>query len=128
MELLNAIQKLDAQQAQAVAVEREALEAIILILAPIVPHMREALWQALGHKDVVNAAWPTVDESALTRSSIELVIQINGKVRGKIEVAVDADNDTIQQAALACDDIQRFLTTPPKKVIVVKGKLVSIVV
>jgi leucyl-tRNA synthetase len=100
----------------------------VLILSPIVPHISEALWQALGHNDVVNAAWPTVDESALTRSSIELVIQINGKVRGKIEVAVDADNDTIQQAALACDDIQRFLTSPPKKVIVVKGKLVSIVV
>ena len=128
MELLNTVQKLDAKDGQALAVEHEALEAVVLILSPIVPHIAESLWQALGHNDVVNAAWPSADESALVRASLELVIQINGKVRGKIEVAVDADNDTIQQAALACDDIQRFLTTPPKKVIVVKAKLVSIVV
>jgi leucyl-tRNA synthetase len=128
MELLNAIQKLDAKDGQALAVEREALETVVLVLSPMVPHICDALWQALGHTDVVNTAWPMVDESALIRASIELVIQINGKVRGKIEVAADADNDTIQQTALACDDIQRFLTAPPKKVIVVKGKLVSIVV
>lgn len=128
MELLNSVQKLDAQDGQALAVEREALEAITLILSPIVPHIAESLWQALGHHDIVNAAWPTVDASALTRSSIELMIQVNGKLRGKIEVAVDADNTSIEQAALNTPDIQRFLTTPPKKVIVVKGKLVSIVV
>jgi leucyl-tRNA synthetase len=72
MELLNTVQKLDAQNGQALAVEREALSAIVLLLAPIVPHISEALWQALGHSDVVNAAWPTVDETALTRSSLEL--------------------------------------------------------
>lgn len=128
MELLNSVQKLDAKEGQALAVEREALEAATLILSPIVPHIAESLWQALGHSDIVNAAWPTVDPSALTRSSIELMIQINGKLRGKIEVAVDADNASIEQAALNNPDIQRFLTTPPKKMIVVKGKLVSIVV
>ena len=92
------------------------------------PHIAESLWQALGHHDIVNAAWPSVDASALTRSSIELMIQVNGKLRGKIEVAVDADNATIEQLVLAKPEIQRFLETPPKKIIVVKGKLVSIVV
>ena len=128
MELLNSVQKLDAKEGQALAVEREALEAAILILSPIVPHIAEKLWQSLGHSDIVNAAWPTVDQNALTRSSIELMIQVNGKLRGKIEVAVDADNATVEQLALAKPEIQRFLETPPKKVIVVKGKLVNIVV
>ena len=128
MELLNSVQKLDAKEGQALAVEREALEAAILILSPIVPHIAEKLWQSLGHSDIVNAAWPVVDESALVRSSIELMIQVNGKLRGKIEVAVDADNATVEQLALAKPEIQRFLETPPKKVIVVKGKLVNIVV
>lgn len=128
MELLNSVQKLDAKEGQTLAVEREALEAAILILSPIVPHIAEKLWQSLGHSDIVNAAWPTVDQNALTRSSIELMIQVNGKLRGKIEVAVDADNATVEQLALAKPEIQRFLETPPKKVIVVKGKLVNIVV
>lgn len=128
MELLNSVQKLDAKEGQALAVESEALEAAILILSPIVPHIAEKLWQSLGHSDIVNAAWPTVDPNALTRSSIELMIQVNGKLRGKIEVAVDADNATVEQLALAKPEIQRFLDTPPKKVIVVKGKLVNIVV
>ena len=128
MELLNSVQKLDAKEGQALAVEREALEAAILILSPIVPHIAEKLWQSLGHSDIVNAAWPTVDQNALTRSSIELMIQVNGKLRSKIEVAVDADNATVEQLALAKPEIQRFLETPPKKVIVVKGKLVNIVV
>jgi len=129
MELLNTVQKLDAQSGQALAVEREALSAIVLLLAPIVPHISEALWQALGHSDVVNAAWPTVDETALTRSSLELMIQVNGKLRGKISVAVDADNATVEQAALANSNIQQILNgQAPKKVIVVKGRLVNIVV
>ena len=129
MELLNTVQKLDAQSGQTLAVEREALSAIVLLLAPIVPHISEALWQALGHSDVVNTAWPTVDETALTRSSLELMIQVNGKLRGKISVAVDADNSTVEQAALANSNIQQLLNgQAPKKVIVVKGRLVNIVV
>ena len=129
MELLNTVQKLDAQSGQSLAVEREALSAIVLLLAPIVPHISEALWQALGHSDVVNAAWPTVDETALTRSSLELMIQVNGKLRGKISVAVDADNATVEQAALANSNVQQILNgQAPKKVIVVKSRLVNIVV
>jgi leucyl-tRNA synthetase len=129
MELLNSIQKFEAADGQALAVERESLETAVLLLAPIVPHISHALWQALGHEDVVNAAWPVVDANALVRNTLELVVQVNGKLRGKIQVAADADNATIEQLALANPDVQRFLNgQTPKKVIVVKGKLVSVVV
>ncbi|WP_242610280.1 leucine--tRNA ligase [Fluviicoccus keumensis] len=129
MELLNSIQKFEAANGQALAVERESLETAVLLLAPIVPHISHALWQALGHEDVVNAAWPVVDANALVRNTLELVVQVNGKLRGKIQAAADADNATIEQLALANPDVQRFLNgQTPKKVIVVKGKLVSVVV
>ncbi|HEX5277357.1 MAG TPA: leucine--tRNA ligase [Fluviicoccus sp.] len=129
MELLNSIQKFEAADGQALAVERESLETAVLLLAPIVPHISHALWQALGHDDVVNAAWPVVDANALVRNTLELVVQVNGKLRGKIQAAADADNATIEQLALANPDVQRFLNgQTPKKVIVVKGKLVSVVV
>ncbi len=129
MELLNSIQKFEAADGQALAVERESLETAVLLLAPIVPHITHALWQALGHEDVVNAAWPSVDANALVRNTLELVVQVNGKLRGKIQAAADADNATIEQLALANPDVQRFLNgQTPKKVIVVKGKLVSVVV
>jgi len=130
MELLNAVQKLDASQGQALAVEREALHCAVLLLAPIVPHISHALLQAFGNADgLLNARWPEVDASALTRDSLTLMIQVNGKLRGQIEVAVDADNASIEAAALANADAQRTIAgAPVKKVIVVKQKLVNIVV
>ena len=135
MELLNAVQKLDAspadeKQGQALAVEREALHSAVLLLAPIVPHISHALLQAFGNADgLLNARWPEVDSSALTRDSLTLMIQVNGKLRGQIEVAVDADNASIEAAALANADAQRTIAGAPiKKVIVVKQKLVNIVV
>jgi len=134
MELLNAVQKLDATSApagnQALAVEREALHSAVLLLAPIVPHISHALLQALGHADgLLNARWPAVDASALTRDSLTLMIQVNGKLRGQIEVPVDADTASIEAAALANADAQRTIAgAPVKKVIVVKQKLVNIVV
>lgn len=130
MELLNAVQKLDAAAAQALAVEREALHNAVLLLAPIVPHIAHALLQALGNEQgLLTARWPAVDDSALTRDALTLMIQVNGKLRGQIEVAVDADNASIEAAALASPDAQRFLNgAAPKKVIVVRQKLVNIVV
>jgi len=130
MELLNAVQKLDAQQGQALAVEREALHSAVILLAPIVPHISHALLQAFGNSDgLLNARWPEVDASALTRNSLTLMIQVNGKLRGQIEVAPDADNASIEAAALANADAQRTIAgAPVKKVIVVKQKLVNIVV
>jgi leucyl-tRNA synthetase len=126
MELCNELGKLgDEPQDRAVA--EEALHAVVLMLGPIVPHASHTLWQALGGEgDVMDAAWPTVDESALTRDSIEIVVQVKGKVRGKVEVAADASDETIRDAAMANDNVRRFLDEMPKVDFkVVKGKLIT---
>jgi len=130
MELLNEVSKLsDRANPQGLAVEREALEAAILLLAPIVPHIAQSLWSALGHSDIpLNAPWPTLDESALTRSTVEVVVQVNGKVRAKLDAAIDAPKETLEQLALAQENVQKFLEgVSVRKVIVVPNKLVSIV-
>jgi leucyl-tRNA synthetase len=130
MELSNEIGKAADRSGQSLAVEREALQAAVLLLAPIVPHICHTLWQELGHAEpLLQAAWPTVDSAALQRSTIELAVQVNGKVRGKIEVAVDADNDAIIAFALAQENIQKFVagkTLAMSKV--VPGKLVTFAV
>ncbi|HSB97819.1 MAG TPA: leucine--tRNA ligase [Spongiibacteraceae bacterium] len=130
MELSNEIGKLADRNGQGLAVEREALQAAVLLLAPIVPHICQALWRELGHADtLLQAPWPTVDNAALQRSSIELVVQVNGKVRGKIEVAADADTDTIIAFALAQENIQKFIAGKEIAMSkVVPGKLVTFAV
>jgi len=97
---------------------------------PIVPHLCHHLWQELGGTgDVTYAAWPEVDESALVRDSIEIVVQVNGKVRARMEVAASANKGELEAAALAQDNAQRFMEGKTvRKVIVVPGKLVNIVV
>ncbi|MES2825238.1 MAG: leucine--tRNA ligase [Pseudomonadota bacterium] len=130
MELLNEVSKLsDRANPQGLAVEREALETAILLLAPIVPHISQSLWQALGHQQIpLNESWPTLDENALTRSTIEVVIQVNGKVRSKLEAAVDSPKEILEQMALAQENVQKFLEgVTVRKIIVVPNKLVSIV-
>ncbi len=128
MELLNEIGKLDDSE-QSRAVRQEALDATVLMLAPIVPHVAEALWNALGHEGMAaTAAWPTVDEEALVRDSIDLVVQVNGKLRGQLSVPADASREAIEQAALADEQVQRFLEGKAvKKVIVVPGRLINLV-
>ena len=108
----------------------EALHAIVAMLAPIVPHMTHTLWAALGGAGaVIDAPWPAIDESALASDSLALVVQVNGRLRGRIEVAVDAQGDAIERAALANADVARFVGDQPvKRVIVVPGKLVNVVV
>jgi len=130
MELLNETSKLaDRANPLGLAVEREALEAAILLLAPIVPHISHSLWQALGHKSIaLNEKWPALDESALTRSTVEVVIQVNGKLRGKLDVAIDAPKEQLEADALAQENVQRFLEgITVRKVIVIPNKLVNIV-
>ncbi len=129
MELANAVSRFEGKGEQSRAVRQEAIEAIVLILAPIVPHIAHRLWHALGHDDaVVDAAWPEVDESALERDTIELVVQVNGKLRSRIQVAADAANDAIEAQALADEHVQRFTEGKSvKKVIVVPGRLVNVV-
>ncbi|MDF3030296.1 MAG: leuS [Moraxellaceae bacterium] len=122
----------------ALALEAEALQVLVKLLYPVVPHIGHALWQELGASfgkllgtpatTILDAGWPVHDEAALVRDSIELVIQVNGKLRGKITVPASADNAAIEAAALANPDAQRFMEgRPAKKVIVVKNKLVNIV-
>ncbi len=129
MELCNELGKLDREGAQARAVLDEGLRAAVLLLNPIVPHICQHLWQVLrGSGDLMSAPWPDVDESALTRDSIEIVVQVNGKVRARIEVAADAAKEAIEAQALAQDNVQRFIDDKTvRKVIVVPGKLVNIV-
>ena len=112
------------------AVEREALEAVVLVLSPMVPHVCHALWRMLGHEtELIDQRWPDVDESALERDLVELVVQVNGKLRGKISVAADADKQAIIDLALADPNAQRFIGDGEvRKTIVVPGRLVNIVV
>ena len=129
MELCNEVGKLDTGDDQDHAVIGEALHAVILMLNPIVPHVCHGLWQALGGAgDMLNAAWPGVDEAALARDSIEMVVQVNGKVRAKMEVPTGADKSALEASALAQENVKRFLEgVSVRKVIVVPGKLVNIV-
>jgi leucyl-tRNA synthetase len=129
MELLNDISQLSDNDAQSVAVKHEALISAILLLAPIVPHICHSLWQKMGNQNsIAEASWPQVDKSALIQSSIELVVQVNGKVRGKIQVAVDESKEEIEQIALNEPNALRFIEgNTVRKVIVVPGRLVNIV-
>ncbi len=129
MELLNEVSRLNDNQPQSLAVRHEALASAILLLSPIAPHICHRLWSAMGNQEAVaDAAWPTVDESALVRSSIEMVVQVNGKVRGKIQVAADALKDDVEKLALEDNNVQRFTEgTTIRKIIVVPGRLVNIV-
>ncbi len=125
MELINALSESEDH-----ALIRTGLETTILLLAPIVPHIAEALWQAFGHHEsVVNAAWPSVDETALVSDEFQLVVQVNGKLRARMMVSADADQAELESIALADDKIQRIITDKTvKKVIVVPGRLVNFVV
>ncbi|MFN3712613.1 MAG: leucine--tRNA ligase [Alcanivoracaceae bacterium] len=129
MELCNDISRFEVTGEQNHAVRHEALSATVLLLAPMVPHISHSLWLALGHEDaVVNRPWPAVDESALVKDSIELVVQVNGKVRAKLDVPANLDRAGIEQHAMAAPNVQRFLEgVTVRKVIVVPGKLINIV-
>ena len=130
MELLNSINKLGDDSDLGRAVARESLEAVVVMLSPMVPHICHALWQELGHASaLIDQSWPSVDESALELDLIEMVVQVNGKLRARLSVAVDASKDEIEAAALADENVQRFIDGKEvRKVIVVPGRLVSIVV
>ncbi|HSD97987.1 MAG TPA: leucine--tRNA ligase [Sulfuricaulis sp.] len=130
MELSNALSRHGDASEQAKAVRHESLEFITLALAPIVPHITHALWMALGHREaVVDARWPQADPIALKQDSLEIVVQVNGKLRGRVAVPVDAKEDKVREIALADEGVARHVGGKAvKKVIVVPGKLVNIVV
>jgi leucyl-tRNA synthetase len=132
MKMLNTLEsaKLDDSPASH-AVIAEGLSIFLRMLNPIAPHITHALWQDLGYAktygDILDAPWPQVDASALEQDEIELVVQVNGKLRGNIRVPKDADKAAVEAAALANENVKKFVEGTPKKVIVVPGKLVNIV-
>ena len=130
MELLNELSRFEDDSAQGQAVMHEAIVAVVLMLSPIVPHITQHLWQRLGHDSLVaEQMWPQCDQSALERDSIELVVQVNGKLRSKIRVPADADNDAVEAIALKDEKIQLNIQDKTvRKVIVVPGRLVNLVV
>ena len=130
MELVNTLAKFTDDSDNGKAIRQEALEAIVLMLAPIVPHICHQLWLDLGHQQaVVSKSWPQVDSSALEQDSIELVIQVNGKLRSKMSVPATASPDEVQTLALQDEHALRFIEGKPiRKVIVVPNKLVNFVV
>ena len=129
MELMNVLLKLNDSPARP-SLRQEALEAVVLMLSPIVPHITQVLWQALGHDGmVVDCTWPVVDESALLSETIKLVIQVNGKLRGHLEVDVKLPKEQIIEQALNEPNVERFIAQGTViKTIVVPGRLVNIVI
>ena len=123
MEFTNAATKWDSKPA-------EALEPFALLLSPYAPHLSEELWSKLG-REGSNAyeTWPTADESLLVEDTITLAVQVNGKMRGKVELAADASQDDAMDAAMAQENIAKFVTDPDaiKKIIYVPGKILNVV-
>ena len=128
MSIVNQLYKLD-QSAADKTILREGMSIVLRLLAPIAPHITHHLWKDMQFgSDILDASWPELDESALLQDSIEYVVQVNGKVRGKISAATDADKQTVEDIAKSNDNVQRFLEgVTIRKVIVVPNKLVNIV-
>jgi len=127
MKMMNTLSKLDGNGAA--ALRNEAVSILLRLLSPIAPHLTHTLWQELGYgDDILTAPWPEVDETALVKDSIDLVVQVNGKVRSQISVPANADNGAIEEIALADEKVQNFVEGKTlRKIIVVPGRLVNVV-
>jgi leucyl-tRNA synthetase len=130
MELLNTLQATELSSPQQGAVMKEALESLVLLLAPIVPHISEELWQRLGHSELLSStSWPEYDRTAVVDEEVLVVVQVNGKLRSKITLPAGMDEDSLKAKALSDEKVQPFLEgLQVRKVICVPGKLVNIVV
>jgi leucyl-tRNA synthetase len=130
IEVLNAVKLFNDASSQGRAVRQESLEIVTLVFSPVIPHACHALWHALGHAHaIIDERWPVPDTSALEQASREIVVQVNGKLRGHVVVPVDADEGAVRAAALADEHVRRFVGDKSvRRVIVVPGKLVNIVV
>jgi len=128
MELCNEVSKFVVQNDADRYVVKEALNSALLMLCPIVPHITDALWRQGSQSDILEQTWPAIDESALGKDELEIVVQVNGKVRAKVVVSADADKETLEKIALENENVQRFIDgNTVRKVIVVPAKLVNIV-
>lgn len=131
MELVNALYKYDGEvENKNMKLYEETIADLIRVLAPFAPHFSEEMWERMGYSySVFNQKWPEYDDKALVKDTIEIAIQVNGKVRGRLEISSDATEKEIQDSALSCDNIRQFIDGKEiKKVIVVKNRLVNIVV
>jgi leucyl-tRNA synthetase len=129
MELMNALGKLQDPSPAARGLMQEAMESIVLLLSPIIPHICHALWRELKPgTELLDQSWPEVDRTALIQDEIELIVQVNGKRRGKIRVARDTESAAIERFALESEQVRKFVTGEIKKIVVVPGRLVNIVV
>ena len=131
MEMVNGLYKIkESHSIQASAIWRFTLESLLQILAPFAPHITEELWWELGHADTIHVNhWPKWDEKYLVSDVMTIIVQVNGKLRSKLELPVDTDRQGIEEAALADENVQKFTNNkPPKKMVYVPGKLVNIVV
>jgi leucyl-tRNA synthetase len=131
--MLNALEAMPAGEAGASAVMREGLSILLRVLYPVVPHTTWSLWIDIGYPAqygvLLDAAWPEVDPAALAQDEIELVLQVNGKLRGKLRVPATADSHAIEAAARASDEVGKYAAgAAVRKVIVVPGRLVNVVV
>ena len=131
--MLNALEAMPDGAAGANAVVREGLSILLRVLYPVVPHISCALWDELGFAteagSLLDAPWPQVDPAALAQDEIELVLQVNGKVRGKLSVPATADNAAIEAAARAAPEVAKHAAgAAVKKIIIVPGRLVNVVV
>ena len=127
---MNALGKWQDQSRQGRAVMGEALEAVVLLLAPVVPHIAHTLWFGLGHeRAAIDEPWPSADHDAMLSDTMELVVQVNGKLRGHISVSTDAAPSDIESEAFNNANVRRFVEgRDVKRTVVVPGKLVNIVV
>jgi leucyl-tRNA synthetase len=130
MELNNSISRFDDASEQGMAIKQEAIEIMVKCLSPVMPHVCHNLWLLLGgERAVVDSSWPKVDESALVQENVQIIAQVNGKLRAKIMAPLDSDNKTIQEIALADEKIEKFTADKQiLKAIVVPNKLINIVV
>ncbi len=131
--MLNALEAVPADAVGAGALVREGLSILLRVLYPVVPHITWSLWKDAGyaavHGDLLDAPWPQVDPDALAQDEIELVLQVNGKLRGKLRVPSDADRTSIEAAARASAEVAKHAAgAAVMKVIVVPGRLVNVVV
>ncbi|TFG86799.1 MAG: leucine--tRNA ligase, partial [Hyphomicrobiales bacterium] len=129
MEMMNAVARFEDASAQGRAVVQEALDLAVLMLAPCVPHATHALWRELGHEGLlVDERWPQPDPVALEQDTVEIVVQVNGKLRSRLSLPAGADEDMARAAALADANVGRFIGDKPvRKVIYVPGKLINVV-
>ncbi|HYA60224.1 MAG TPA: class I tRNA ligase family protein, partial [Burkholderiaceae bacterium] len=130
MKLLNLLETASRSSASRELTD-EGLDILLRVLYPVAPHITQALWSALGRQarfgELVYAPWPQPDPVALQRQLLDLVVQVNGKLRGSIRVAVDATREAIEAAVTADQALAKFLVVPPKKFVIVPGKLVNVV-